>query len=129
MIFYEIKDWPKVSISFVTREFMETNMFTSKEIYDGSEMYIEMFGTSITDAPWGIVISPFGNGMKFGFRSRLEGVNARLVAEGVCNNEGRGGHNQASGGTFILENKIIDAKEGIEILINWLNNNQPTLIN
>lgn len=123
--FHQVKNWPDFQASFITREFAEKHDFTDKEIAEAGAIYIAAYVRAITGYPWGFIITPRVSGQaNVSFRSLPGSVNVREMAERMGIG---GGHDRAAGGTFKEKGKILDSKECLNKVLDWINKNEPVI--
>ncbi|MEX2032937.1 MAG: DHH family phosphoesterase [Candidatus Colwellbacteria bacterium] len=121
--YHKLKNWPDFQTSFLSRSFADKNNLTDREIGEAAEIYTAYFIRRVAGYKWGFSIRPKTSGeCSVSFRSLPEGVNVREIAEQM---EIGGGHDRAAGGTFREENKVLDAKECLEKVLEWLKDNKP----
>lgn len=125
---YETIDgWPPFQYTFVDREAIRQGGFSDEDVSVASHIYMGQYLKSVKGYSWGFVMTPRYNGScRISLRSLPGSVNVRDMMErmGVG-----GGHDRASGGTFMKEAAdACDAKECIAKVAEWMKTNKPAIV-
>lgn len=123
--YHKIGDWPPFETAFLERSFAKENNLTERQVGEATEIYTAFFVRSIVGYSWGFTIRPKSNGeCNVSFRSLPGSVNVRQLAEKM---QIGGGHDRAAGGTFRQEGKVLEPKECLEKVLEWLEQNKPII--
>lgn len=114
----KIEGWDSFSWSYLERE-----AYSDNETGNASFIYVDTYVRTITDVPWGFVITPKSDGVvKVSFRSLPGSVNVRYIVEQM---KVGGGHDRAAASTFkpigFEKVKPLDCYEQVK---NWLIKNK-----
>lgn len=109
--------WPKMSVSYVTRDYVNSHHCTLMDIKEGSNL-CTLFLKEVEGIGFGFVASPDGKNTHISFRSVPGSVNVRKIAEGLSIG---GGHNVAAAGVMKGKNP----EEALEVVYEWLKHNDP----
>ncbi|MDP2650621.1 MAG: DHH family phosphoesterase [bacterium] len=121
--YHKLKDWPDFQTGFLSRSFADKNNLTDREIGEAAEIYTAFFIRQVVGYKWGFSIRPKTSGeCSASFRALPESVNVREIAERMGIG---GGHDRAAGGTFREGGKTLDARECLERVLDWLEQNKP----
>lgn len=117
--FITIGNLPRLSYSYIDREYIERENHDEIDVKEASNTYIAIFGKTITEVPWACSFYPMQNGWVSGsLRSRPEGLNVRLVAKKIGLG---GGHDGSSAMKFrSKEGQKLDSKECLQQFLDWL---------
>lgn len=123
--FLSFPSWPPFQYSYVDRSFVEKNKLTDNEIYEASYGYSTQYIRKIKDYTWGFVITPDSNGNVYiSCRSLAKSVNVRDFIVRMLHG---GGHDRASGGTFLKKEKSLDVYPCIKDTLDWIQSNTPVI--
>ena len=123
--YHKINSWPDFQTSFLNRESVHKNNLTDKEASEATGIYTAFFVKSVIGYSWGFAIRPKTNGeCSISFRSLPGSVNVRELAERMRIG---GGHDRAAGGTFKEKGKVLDPKECLDKVLDWISKNEPVI--
>jgi nanoRNase/pAp phosphatase (c-di-AMP/oligoRNAs hydrolase) len=109
-----IPGWSKCLTSYFPLEFLEK--YDGDTLSIASHIFIAQYGKSIHGVKWAMVFYPKNEKeLKVSLRSLPDIVNVRKLAEKL---EIGGGHDNASGGKYVIDSSIKDVKEFKEWIIN-----------
>ena len=119
----EVGEWGKFSISYLDRD--ECRRITESDfvVSTASTIFVDTYSKAIKGVNWGMVYYPKFSKHEYraSFRSLPQGVNVRLIAQGMGIG---GGHDLASGGSFP---GAMNARSCMEQVKKWLAENVPAL--
>jgi nanoRNase/pAp phosphatase (c-di-AMP/oligoRNAs hydrolase) len=119
------KDWPDFQYSFLDREIMDENNYTDEEVTEASHLYSMDYIRKITGHTWGFVVTPNSNGdVNISCRSLPKSANVRIFMEKMGIG---GGHDRASGGTFVKSNTPLDVTSCVNQTLDWIKSNTCVL--
>ncbi len=112
--------WPLFMYSYISNSFVEENKITDNEISEAGAIFTSYL-KGLEGVDWGFVVSPRTNDgtNSLSLRSAPGSVCVREVAERM---KIGGGHDRSSGGKINIKN----TDEAVEMMINWLKENEPT---
>ena len=120
-----LPNWPSFQYSFIDRSFMKANHLTGSQISEAGHLYGSAYVRNIEGYPWGLVFSPRKDGnVNISCRSLPKCVNIRDLMERM---QIGGGHDRASGGTFVQMGQPLDVYPCIDQTLAWLKANTPVL--
>ena len=123
--YYKIDNWPPLQASFLGRTFAGDNNLSDRQIGEAAELYTAFFIRSVVGLSSGFTIRPKSNGeCNIYLRSLPGSVNVRDLAERMGIG---GGHDRAAGGTFKEKGKVLDSKECLDKVFDWINKNEPVI--
>lgn len=118
--------WPNFQYAFVEEVSRIKGECTDSEVSEASHIYMSHYLRTIKDHPWGFVITPKLNGdCGISSRSLPKSVSVRDMMERM---KLGGGHDRAAGGTFKKVGGDVSAKDCVEKVLSWINNNKPAII-
>jgi nanoRNase/pAp phosphatase (c-di-AMP/oligoRNAs hydrolase) len=123
--FITIAGWPPLQYSFIDQDYMKSNQLSDNQISEAGHLYGSEYVRTITGYTWGFVLTPRSDGnVNISCRSLPKSVNVRILMEKM---KIGGGHDRASGGTFVRGNEPLDIAPCLEQTFTWLKNNTPVL--
>ena len=122
--FGKVEGWPPFQYTFIRKEFIESENYTSNEIGTASSSYIAGYLTSLAGYTWGFIVKPKSNYCSVSMRALPGSVNVRDIVERMSIG---GGHDRAAAGIFKKDDDPKEPRVCIEKIIEWMENNKPQL--
>ena len=125
--YMHIKGWPKFQVTFLSREYLETNKIDDSLVSEAADIFVDQYLRLIEGYPWGFLVKPrtSDNSCTYSLRSLPGSVNVRLLIEQL--NLG-GGHDRASGGKLINpDGSPVTVDKAISTITDWMKNHPPIL--